>query len=103
METETAAAAAASPLTTLEERILKAVELVSQLRKDNAALTEARDQALASLAVAEKQIEALRSSSQEAQGESERLTAELETLRGEQKQVRQRVEKLLEMIDSLGA
>jgi FtsZ-binding cell division protein ZapB len=78
METATPA----SPLTTLEERILKAVELVSQLRKENAALTEERDRALASAAAAEK---------------------ELDTLRGEQKQVRQRVEKLLETIDSLGA
>ncbi len=99
MDTETAA----SPLTTLEERILKAVELVSQLRKDNAALTAERDQTLAALAVAEKQIESLRSSSEESQGESARLSAELESLRSEQKQVRQRVEKLLEMIDSLGA
>lgn len=90
-------------LASLEERILKAVELVGQLRRENAnlqkentALAEDKDKALA----------AHQASSEEAAGhkaEAERLAQELEALRGEQKNVRMRVAKLLELVESVGA
>ncbi|MDP9054327.1 MAG: cell division protein ZapB [Acidobacteriota bacterium] len=76
-------------LTHLEERIQKAVALVQHLRHE-------RDTALQDLA-----------SSQAAYNESQtantRLTEELETLREERRNVRNRIEKLLGNIDQLGA
>jgi len=58
----------------LEDRIMKAVQLVSRLRQEKeAAVTE-----------------------------NQRLTEELEALRSERKQVRGRIEKLLGTIDTLG-
>ncbi len=61
-------------LTGLEERIIKAVQLVQRLRQEK----------------------------EESLKENERLTEELEALRAERKQVRGRIEKLLGHIDTLG-
>jgi regulator of replication initiation timing len=58
----------------LEDRIMKAVQLVSRLRQE-------KEAALA---------------------ENQRLTEELDALRSERKQVRGRIEKLLGTIDTLG-
>jgi hypothetical protein len=58
----------------LEDRILKAVQLVQRLRQEKEAALK----------------------------ENERLTEELEALRAERKQVRGRIEKLLGHIDTLG-
>ena len=61
-------------LSGLEDRIMKAVQLVARLRQEKeAALTE-----------------------------NQRLTEELDALRSERKQVRGRIEKLLGHIDTLG-
>jgi cell division protein ZapB len=67
-------------LSSLEERITRTVELVTQLRADNQALE------------AELQI---------ARTETERLSQELEEVRAERKQVRTRIEKLLGQMDLL--
>jgi FtsZ-binding cell division protein ZapB len=76
-------------LTHLEDRIQKAVTLVHRLRQE-------RDGALKDLAA-----------SQAAHGESQalnaQLTEEIENLRAERHQVRNRIEKLLGHIDQLGA
>jgi FtsZ-binding cell division protein ZapB len=58
----------------LEDRIVKAVQLVQRLRQEKDA----------------------------AQKENARLNEELEALRSERKQVRGRIEKLLGQIDTLG-
>ena len=58
----------------LEDRVLKAVQLVGRLRQE-------KDAALQ---------------------ENQRLTEELEAMRSERKQVRGRIEKLLGHIDTLG-
>jgi uncharacterized coiled-coil DUF342 family protein len=58
----------------LEERVLKAVQLVQRLRQEKDGLTE----------------------------EIAELNQELEALRSERKQVRARIEKLLGHIDTLG-
>jgi FtsZ-binding cell division protein ZapB len=69
-------------LSSLEDRIQQAVQLVSRLRQEKeAALAEAR----------------------EAKAEATRLAGEVKTLEAERKQVRSRVEKLLGQIDQLGS
>jgi len=77
------------PLDHLEERIQKAVALVNRLRDDKEATAKVCD--------------ALRVDLEESQNANARLSAELETLREERRQVRARLEKLLGHIDELGA
>jgi FtsZ-binding cell division protein ZapB len=77
------------PLDHLEERIQKAVALVSRLR----------DEKLSN----EKVVDALRVDLEEAQNTNTRLAAEVEALRQERQLVRTRLEKLLGHIDQLGA
>jgi FtsZ-binding cell division protein ZapB len=73
----------------LEDRIQKAVELVTRLRHEKeAALKELAD---------------TQAAWEEAQSSNEKLTEELESLRTERKQVRNRLERLLGHIDTLGA
>ena len=67
-------------LTSLEERIQRAVQLVARLRQEKEA------------AVAE---------AAEARTETERLAEEVRALQAERKQVRGRIERLLEQIDEL--
>lgn len=70
----------ADALQSLEERILRAVDLVAQLRQEkDAALT----------------------ANEELKAENTRLLEELEALRSERKQVRGRIEKLLGQMDLL--
>jgi uncharacterized coiled-coil DUF342 family protein len=67
-------------LSTLEERIQRAVQLVAKLRQEKqAALDEAA----------------------EAKADVARLSEEVKTLQAERKQVRNRIEKLLGQIDQL--
>ncbi len=67
-------------LGSLEQRIQQAVQLVARLRSEKeAALKDAAD----------------------AHAEVARLSEEVESLQGERKQVRQRIEKLLGQIDQL--
>ena len=69
-------------LSSLEERIQKAVQLVARLRLEREA---AQQQAAA------------------AEAEAERLADEVKSLQAERKQVRNRIEKLLGQIDQLSA
>jgi FtsZ-binding cell division protein ZapB len=69
-------------LSSLEERIQRAVLWVAQLRQEKAAAVEVATQAKA---------------------EAERLAKEVKTLEAERKQVRSRIEKLLGQIDQLNA
>jgi hypothetical protein len=75
----------------LEERILRAVELVAELRRDNAALEARLREADAGSKGAIEKLES----------ENERLHEELAALREERKEVRARVEKLLSQLDAL--
>jgi chromosome segregation ATPase len=83
-------------LADLEERIVKAVEVVTSLRKENASLEERLQSALDGKAEAEAALTASRS-------EADRLQHELESLSTERKQVRTRIEKLLSQMDLLSA
>lgn len=67
-------------LSSLEDRILRAVEAVTALKRENAAL-----------------LEKLQSAEQEAG----KLSRELETARSDQRKVRERIEKLLNQIDAI--
>ena len=69
-------------LASLEDRIQKAVQLLTRLRQEReAAVKEAA----------------------EAKAETARLSEEVETLQAERRQVRSRIEKLLSTIDQLSA
>ncbi len=69
-------------LQSLEERILRAVDLVSQLRQERDAAVKAND---------------------DLKAENTRLSEELQTLQSERKQVRTRIEKLLGQMDTLAS
>ena len=69
-------------LSSLEERIQRAVQWVAQLRQEKDAAVKA---------------------AADANAEVERLTAEVKHLQTERKQVRSRIEKLLGQIDQLSA
>jgi chromosome segregation ATPase len=84
----------ADALASLEERILRAVELLTELRTEKEAAEERagvaiseRDEAVASL--------------RELKAENAKMTEELESLRAERKEVRGRIEKLLGQMDLL--
>jgi FtsZ-binding cell division protein ZapB len=76
-------------LANLEERIQRAVALVNRLRQE-------RETAL-------KDLEETRSNLQKSQEENGGLHNELEAMREERRQVRERIERLLGHIDQLGA
>ena len=76
-------------LSHLEERIQKAVALVNRLRQE-------KDAAL-------KELAATQAAFSESQDANAQLTEEVEALRAERHQVRNRIEKLLGHIDQLGA
>ncbi len=69
-------------LASLEDRIQRAIQLVARLRKE-------KEAALADAAAAK--------------AEAARLGEEVRNLQGERKQVRGRIERLLEQIDELNA
>jgi FtsZ-binding cell division protein ZapB len=76
-------------LSSLEERIQRAVKLVTRLREEKeAALADAS---------------AARAETVEARAQVDRLSDEVRTLQMERKQVRNRIERLLGQIDELNA
>jgi uncharacterized coiled-coil DUF342 family protein len=79
----------ADALSRLEERIQRAVALVLQLREE-------KD-------TAQKELAETHQAWDDSRAENAKLTEELEALRAERKQVRGRLEKLLDHIDQLGA
>lgn len=90
-------------LTGLEDRILRAVQLVSKLKEENAQLKErlaaAESDAQKALAARAESEEALAASKSNAM-KSEK---ELEVLQTERQQVKARIEKLLGQMDLLSA
>ena len=81
-------------LTSLEERIHRAVQLVSQLRQEKESVQKQLD-----AAVAEK--EAAAQAGADLQAQLNAVSEELDTLKSERKQVRTRIEKLLGQMDLL--
>ena len=85
-------------LSSLEERITRAVQLVRTLREQNGELQKKlesvsteRDAALTNLAKAKH-----------ADADAEKYKAELDQLKAERKHVRSRIEKLADIMDQLG-
>lgn len=74
-------------LASLEDRIRRTVELVATLRAE-------RDAAVA-------ELDAVKRAAGTALADAQRLRLEIESLRGERKQVRTRIEKLLGQMDLL--
>ena len=85
-------------LSSLEERITSAVQLVRSLRDQNTELQKKLE------AVTVERDAAIVNLSQFKQGtlETEKVKAELDQLKGERKHVRNRIEKLLGQMDLLG-
>ena len=81
-------------LASLEERILRAVQLVSQLRSENENFRKQIEADSAERDSAATAMAALRS-------DNERLNQELDALQSERNQVRTRIEKLLGQMDLL--
>ena len=75
------------PLASLEDRIRRAADLVSHLRAERDAAVAERD--------------AARQAAGAALAEQQKMRDELASLRGDRKQVRQRIEKLLGQMDLL--
>lgn len=87
----------------LEDRILRAVQLVSRLKDENASLkdrlAEAESEARRAVAARTEADEALASF----KANASRAEEELEILQAERKQVKARIEKLLGQMDQLSA
>ena len=83
-------------LTNLEERIHRAVQLVSQLRQEKEGVQKQFDAVLAEKVAV---IEA----AADLQAQLNSVSEELESLKSERKQVRTRIEKLLGQMDLLSA
>ena len=81
-------------LASLEDRILRTVELVAALRAE-------RDRALTELAAAQATIAEL-AALRKVAAEAPSLREEITELRSERKQVRLRIEKLLAQMDQVG-
>jgi len=97
-------------LANLEERINRAVQIISQLRAENDNLQTKLNKANQDVTTLQGERDEAHSFSEEFQRENAaleakivNLTEELETLRGERKQVKHRIEKLLGQLDLLSA
>jgi chromosome segregation ATPase len=84
----------ADALASLEERILRAVQLVAQLRSEKEAAEAQARAARSDTDSVAAEIEALKA-------ENARLVEEVTELRDERAQVRTRIEKLLGQMDTL--
>jgi chromosome segregation ATPase len=97
-------------LASLEERITRAVHLITELRSENAGLSKrvaTLDEHLESAGTAQQDLESvnavLRSDCDTLTQKNKQLSGELDELRGERKEVRTRIEKLLSQLDLLSA
>jgi chromosome segregation ATPase len=97
-------------LASLEERITRAVQVITELRAQNAQMTQRVSGLEADLnhsraAMQESELNAgeLLKERNELDQKAKRLSQEVEEMRSERKQVRSRIEKLLSQLDLLSA
>jgi predicted RNase H-like nuclease (RuvC/YqgF family) len=88
----------------LEEKVRKAAELVKRLRRENASLDQDLTKARGRLGEVEKRLADLEQQARSASGhgrELETAQRELKTLRQERTEVRERVVRLVEILEGL--
>ncbi len=97
-------------LASLEERITRAVQAISTLRSENKQLQDELKTAEEQAAAARSELEEAQAFSTEFQKEHDelekkvaQLSQDLDTMKGERKQVKTRIEKLLSQLDLLSA
>lgn len=97
-------------LASLEERITRAVHVITELRAQNAHMTqklngleEELKHSRASNGELQAHADELGKERDELEQKAKRLTQEVDDMRGERKQVRSRIEKLLSQLDLLSA
>ena len=97
-------------LASLEERITRAVQAISNLRSENSQLHEKLKTAEEQAQSAKTELDEAQAMSLEFQNENgdlsqkvTQLSQELEAMKGERKQVKTRIEKLLNQLDLLSA
>jgi len=96
MATPTARAEEIDSLASLEERIHRAVQLVSQLRQEKETIQKLFEEAVAEKEAGDKSAVELRE-------QNKLLSQEVDELKAERRQVRSRIEKLLGQMDMLSA
>jgi predicted RNase H-like nuclease (RuvC/YqgF family) len=88
----------------LEDKVHKAADLVKRLRKENKSLGEESAKAKGALQDAEKKLAALQKEKAQAADQSdaaEKLREEVTTLQKERTEVRNRIAKLVELLETL--
>ncbi len=90
-------------LSSLEQRIQRAVELLTSLRDENKELGDQLASAKRERDEAQQEATEARTGMAAAEARIQKLTDEVESLRGERKQVKTRIEKLLGQMDLLSA
>jgi predicted nucleic acid-binding Zn-ribbon protein len=87
----------------LEEKVRKAADLVKRLRKENKGLEEDLAKAKGRLQDSEKRLSALEKERAQAKGgpEVDELQAEVKSLRQQKDEVRKRIERIVEVLESL--
>ena len=87
----------------LEQRIQRAVELLTSLRGENHKLSEQLSEVAMERDIANEELTGIRSQLSNSEAQVSKLSEELESLRDERKQVKTRIEKLLGQMDLLSA
>src|SRR3954471_10450513 len=90
-------------LSSLEQRIQRAVELLASLRDQNKDLAQQLAAAQNARDDAQRELADARNSIAEVEARAGKLSEEVEVLRDERKQVKSRIEKLLGQMDLLSA
>lgn len=88
----------------LEEKVRKAADLVRRLRKENKALDEEVTKARGRLEAAEKSLQAIerqKGASEDQQKELEAKDQELKALRRERDEVKSRIARIVEVLETL--
>jgi uncharacterized coiled-coil DUF342 family protein len=87
----------------LEQRIQRAVELLTALRGENHKLSEQLAEVTMERDIANEELSGVRGQLSESEAQASKLSEEVESLREERKQVKTRIEKLLGQMDLLSA
>lgn len=87
----------------LEQRIQRAVELLTSLRGENHKLNEQLSEVMMERDIASEELAGVRSQLSNSEAQVSKLSEEAESLREERKQVKNRIEKLLGQMDLLNA